>query len=103
LKEYTLLAALSVLLIIIIDHKSGICILRQKLYYVFFAVIIGFKLLVNGYLTRHIVMYNSQFFMGIRIGTIPLEDFLFGFSMVTLSIVCWEYFKKKREVMPHHT
>jgi lycopene cyclase domain-containing protein len=41
-------------------------------------------------------MYNSQFFMGIRIGTIPLEDFLFGFSMVTLSIVCWEYFKKKR-------
>jgi len=103
LKEYTLLATLSVLLIIIIDHKSGVCILRQKLYYVFFAVIIGFKLLVNGYLTRHIVMYNSQFFMGIRIGTIPLEDFLFGFSMVTLSIVCWEYFKKKREVMPHHT
>jgi len=49
------------------------------------------------------VMYNPQFFMGIRIGTIPLEDFLFGFSMVTLSIVCWEYFKKKREVMPHHT
>jgi len=103
LKEYTLLATLSVLLIIIIDHKSGVCILRQKLYYVFFAVIIGFKLLVNGYLTRHIVMYNSQFFMGIRIGTIPLEDFLFGFSMVTLSIVCWEYFKKKREALPHHT
>ena len=103
MKEYTLIAALSVLLIIIIDHKSGVCILRQKLYYVFFAVIIGFKLLVNGYLTRHIVMYNSQFFMGIRIGTIPLEDFLFGFSMVTLSIVCWEYFKKKREVLSHHT
>lgn len=103
MKEYTLLAALSVLVTIVIDHQSGVRILRQKLYYVFFAVIIGFKLLVNGYLTRHIVMYNPQFFMGIRIGTIPLEDFLFGFSMVTLSIVCWEYFKKKREVLPHHT
>ena len=94
LKEYTLLAALSVLVTIIIDHQSGVRILRQKLYYLFFAVIIGFKLLVNGYLTRHIVMYNPEFFMGIRIGTIPLEDFLFGFSMVTISIVCWEYFKK---------
>jgi lycopene cyclase domain-containing protein len=103
LKEYTLLAALSVLVTIMLDHQSGIRILRQKLYYAFFAVIIGFKLLVNGYLTRHIVMYNPQFFMGIRIGTIPLEDFLFGFSMVTISIVCWEYFKKRREVMHHHT
>jgi len=94
------LAAASVLVTIMIDETSGVRILRKKLYYVFFCVIIGFKLLVNGYLTRHIVMYNPQFFMGIRIGTIPLEDFLFGFSMVTLSIVCWEYFKKKR---PRHT
>jgi lycopene cyclase domain-containing protein len=102
LKEYTLLAVISVLLTIIVDQKSGVRVLRQKLYYVFFTVIIGFKILVNGYLTRHIVMYNPQFFMGMRIGTIPLEDFLFGFSMVTLSIICWEYFKKRRPLFHHH-
>jgi len=93
-KEYTVLAVFSVLATMALDRTSGVRVLRKKLYYIFFTVIIAFKLLVNGYLTRHIVMYNPQFFMGIRIGTIPLEDFLFGFSMVTISIICWEYCKK---------
>jgi len=54
-------------------------------------------MLVNGYLTgKQIVMYRPQFFLGLRIGSIPLEDFLFGFSMVTMTIIFWEYFKKKQ-------
>ncbi len=94
MKEYTILAVISVLATILIDYRSGVRILRTNRYYIFFSVIMVFKLLVNGYLTRHIVMYNPQYFLGIRIGTIPLEDFLFGFSMVTLSIICWEWCKK---------
>lgn len=55
-----------------------------------------FKLLVNGYLTgQYIVMYNPRFFLNVRIGTIPIEDFLFGFSMIAMTIIFWEYFKAK--------
>jgi len=96
MKEYTILAVVSVLLTFILDRALNIRILTQKGYYVFLLVILFFKFLVNGYLTgKEIVVYNPAFFLGIRIGSIPLEDFFFGFSMVTLTIIFWEYFKRR--------
>ena len=96
MKEYTLLAAASVVVAVLLDRKSGINLLRRGEYYIFLLVITGFKLLVNGYLTsKDIVLYDRRFFLGLRLGSMPLEDFLFGFSMITLCLVVWEYCKKK--------
>jgi len=97
MKEYTILAVISVFVTLFLDTFIGTRVLRRKEFYVFFLVILLFKFVVNGYLTgTNIVMYNSRFFLGIRLTTIPLEDFLFGFSMVTLTIIFWEYFKNTR-------
>jgi lycopene cyclase domain-containing protein len=97
MKEYTILSVAAVLLTVCLDKASRINLLKQKGYYAFILVILFFKMLVNGYLTgKQIVMYRPQFFLGLRIGSIPLEDFLFGFSMVTMTIIFWEYFKKKQ-------
>ena len=94
MKEYTVLAALSVLVTILLDRISGIMVLRRSEFYIFLLIILIFKMIVNGYLTgSNIVMYNPDFFLGLRIGSIPAEDFLFGFSMVTQTIIFWEYFK----------
>jgi len=96
MKEYTFLAFSSVFITIVIDKITKIKVLKKTQFYIFLLIILGFKILVNGYLTAtKIVMYNPAFFMGLRIGSIPLEDFLFGFSMVTLSVVFWEYFLKR--------
>jgi hypothetical protein len=38
-------------------------------------------------------MYNPDFFIGARVGSIPVEDFLFGFSMVLLVVMVWEKMK----------
>jgi len=96
MKEYTIISMFSVLLAIAIDRISGVRLLSRGRFYLFLWVIILFKLLVNGYLTGvGIVRYNPFFFMGLRIGSIPVEDFLFGFSMVTLTIVTWEYCLKE--------
>ena len=96
MKEYTILAICSVFAAIFVDKKTGMNILKRRLFFVFLAVIILFKLLVNGFLTgASVVIYNPQYFLGLRLGSIPLEDFLFGFSMVTMTIIFWEYFKKK--------
>jgi lycopene cyclase domain-containing protein len=100
MKEYTLLACLSVVVTILLDRISGMHVLRRRIYYIFFAVILCFKFFVNGYLTSWIVLYNPQQILGFRIGTIPVEDFLFGFSMVTMSIIFWEYFKEKKRATP---
>ena len=96
MKEYTILAVISVFLVIILDVKIKTRLLRKGEFWLFLFIIILFKLLVNGYLTgENIVMYNPNFFLGFRIGPIPLEDFLFGFSMVTINIISWECFKIK--------
>lgn len=96
MKEYTLIAISSVILTVLADKFTGINILKKKEFYLFILVIFGFKLLVNGYLTgANIVMYDPRFFLGLRLGSIPLEDFLFGFSMISLGIILWEFFKQK--------
>ncbi|MBM3255482.1 MAG: lycopene cyclase domain-containing protein [Candidatus Omnitrophica bacterium] len=97
MKEYTLIAAASVFLTLFLYKKSKLSLFKRKEYYLFLLVILFFKLLVNGYLTGEgIVRYNPRFFLGVRIGSIPFEDFLFGFSMVTQTIIFWEYFKKEK-------
>jgi len=98
MKEYTILAIISIVLTITLDIYTGVRILKRREYYIFLVIIFLFKLLVNGYLTQNIVMYNPTFFLGVRLGTIPVEDFLFGFSMVTMAIIFWEYFKKREQV-----
>jgi lycopene cyclase domain-containing protein len=97
MKEYTWLSFGSVIFTLLVDRWSKINILRKKSFYLFLALIFGFKLLVNGYLTgTHIVIYNEKYFLGLRLGSIPLEDFLFGFSMVSLGVIFWEVFKKTK-------
>ena len=96
MKEYTILAFISVIATLLLDRFSGIRVLRKKEFWLLLFIIFLFKLLVNGYLTgQNIVIYSPHFFLGIRLGTIPIEDFLFGFSMVTMTIILWEYFKGK--------
>ena len=98
MKEYTILAFLSVAITVSIDRAAKINILRNPYFYIYLLVIFCFKILVNGYLTgAGIFIYNPAYFLGFRIGSIPLEDFLFAFSMVTLTIVFWEYFLRRQK------
>jgi lycopene cyclase domain-containing protein len=92
--EYTAAAAVSALVVVVLDRWLGTRLLRQKGFWVFLAAMAGFMLVVNGYLTwRPIVIYREGAYLGIRLGTIPLEDFVFGFSLISLSVVLWEYFR----------
>ncbi|KPK97636.1 MAG: hypothetical protein AMJ95_08125 [Omnitrophica WOR_2 bacterium SM23_72] len=96
MKEYTILASISVLVTLLLDEVTGIRILKRKEFYVFLFIIFLFKFLVNGFLTgKNIVMYHPAYFLGLKLTSIPLEDFLFGFSMVTMTIIFWEVFKER--------
>lgn len=98
MKEYTVLALLSVVLTVVLDRLSGIRVLSRPHYYVFLLIVAGFKWLVNGYLTgQNIVIYDPRFYLGLRLGSIPVEDFLFGFSLITTAVIIWEYCKAVRQ------
>jgi lycopene cyclase domain-containing protein len=95
-KEYTIVAALSVILVVVLDRVLRTRLTSRAEFWVFIAVMFGFKVIFNGYLTwRPIVIYGPEFFLNIRMGTIPLEDFLFGFGMITLTVVLWEFARKR--------
>ena len=95
MKEYTLISVVAVVLTVLIARKSASRLFQRREFFIFLLIILFFKFLVNGYLTsRLIVIYNPRFFLNVRIGSIPVEDFLFGFSMVTITIVLWEHFKR---------
>ena len=63
-------------------------------------IIIPFFLLSNCFLTGSftdapVVWYNDAENFGKRIFTIPVEDALYGFLMIAMNIVLFEYFRKK--------
>ena len=92
--EYTVLAVLSVvgtLLVEVLWLRTGI--LRTAQYWLAMAIVYAFHVLVDGWLTKlsaPIVIYDEGQITGVRIPwDIPVEDYLFGFSMITLTLMLW--------------
>lgn len=92
--EYTVLAVLSVLLTVAVERfwlRTGV--FRSLQYWAAMAIVVGFQVPVDGWLTKlsaPIVIYDDAQTSGLRFPwDIPVEDFLFGFSMVTLTIMLW--------------
>jgi len=96
MKEYTILSIISVVFTVLLDKLLGVNLFKNKRFILFLFVIFLFKLVVNGFLTsKNIVIYNPKYYLGWRFTSIPVEDFLFGFSMVTVCIIFWQILKEK--------
>jgi lycopene cyclase domain-containing protein len=48
-------------------------------------------------ITEAIVRYNNQFNLGIRIWSVPIEDFFYGLAMVLLALTPYEFSRLKRK------
>lgn len=73
--------------------------LLQSFYITFIFMLIPF-FIVNGILTGtgiegNIVWYNDQENLGIRLGTIPIEDTVYAFSMILMNLSLFYKFKSK--------
>ena len=67
---------------------------RRTAYWLSMVIVIGFQILTDGWLTKlsaPIVIYDDRQTSGLRFPfDIPIEDFLFGFAMVTAVLLLWE-------------
>jgi lycopene cyclase domain-containing protein len=96
MKEYTLFAVGSSVAVVLLDRVLGTRVTTRRSFWVAMAIMFFFKIPSNGYLTwRPIVIYNPEYFLGIRLGTIPVEDFFYGFGLITLTLVLWEFFLRR--------
>jgi lycopene cyclase domain-containing protein len=71
----------------------------NRFYITFLVILIPF-FIVNGLLTgsfihQEIVWYNNVENLGIRIGTVPIEDAFYAFSMLYMALILIERFKVK--------
>jgi len=72
--------------------------ITRGIFWITYALILPFQLLTNWWLTsKNIVMYSSDQIIGRRLAGAPIEDLLFGFSMIVLSLALWEFFSKRAQ------
>jgi len=70
--------------------------LTRVIFWLTYALILPFQLLTNWWLTSNkIVMYEEAQIIGTRLAGAPIEDLLFGFSMIVLTLSLWDFFAKK--------
>ena len=70
--------------------------LLQHFFFTFLVMLIPF-FIVNGVLTgswieSQVVWYNNAENLGLRMGTIPVEDSIYAYSMILMNLFLFEYF-----------
>jgi lycopene cyclase domain-containing protein len=94
---YTEIAVMAVLLSIISDlFLIRTRLIRKAVFWTSYAIILPFQLVTNWWLTsRQIVTYNPDVIIGARLASAPLEDLLFGFSLILSVLSLWVYWGRK--------
>jgi lycopene cyclase domain-containing protein len=80
-------------------------LLRRKAFWASYVIILGFQLVVNGILTgRRLVVYapaavlggsTPHLLGGWRVAEAPVEDLLFGFSLVVQTLAWWVWWGRR--------
>ena len=96
MREYTIAAVVAVVVVVVVVElrflRTGL--LRTRAYWIALAICYTFMIAVNGWLTKlsaPIVLYDEDRMTGWRVPwDIPVEDYLFGYSLLTLTMLLWE-------------
>lgn len=91
---YTLPAVLAVGVVGVLELavlRTGL--FRKPAYWMTMVIVLGFQVPVDGWLTKlsaPIVIYNDDHNSGLRFPwDIPVEDFLFGWALITAVLLLW--------------
>jgi lycopene cyclase domain-containing protein len=88
---YSALAVTAVVAVVLADLLVfRTRMVTRRAFWVAYAIVVVFQLLMNGVLTGlGVVTYDPAAIWGPRIAYAPVEDLLFGFAMVTLTLASW--------------
>jgi lycopene cyclase domain-containing protein len=96
-KKYTLFSfsVMAIALIVTLFSKNSVI----RIFYITFLIILIPFLITNGILTGtlisgEVVWYNPGEITGIRLLTIPVEDIVYGFSLILINLLIMGYLQK---------
>lgn len=107
---YTALALSAVVVAVVLDLLVlRTALVSRRIFWTSYAIIVGFQLLTNGLFTGlRIVRYDGAAIIGTsttdatptflgdgRIAFAPLEDLLFGFGLVLVSLSLWVFWGRR--------
>lgn len=72
-------------------------------FYIIYGVLLIPFFIVNGVLTgswieEEVVWYNSEEFLNIRIGTIPIEDAFYGAELILMNLLIYKYLLNRKKI-----
>ncbi len=89
---YTGLTLIALGTVGVLDHALGTALLRMPRFWAFTVLVNGFTAVFNSYLTwRPVVHYGESHQVGVRIGTIPIEDFGYGLALCTATVILYQW------------
>jgi lycopene cyclase domain-containing protein len=88
---YTWSVLIAVAVVVVLDlGVLRTALVRRRAFWTAYAIVLFFQLIMNGLLTGlRIVRYDPARIVGLRLAFAPVEDLLFGFAMVTLTLSVW--------------
>ena len=94
---YSDIAIASLLFAVLFDlYGIKTQLLTKSVFWTSYAIIFPMQLITNWWLTsRNVVIYNPDAIIGRRLAGAPLEDLLFGFSLVLTVMSMWVYLGKR--------
>jgi len=94
---YSDIALYAVLFAVVTDlYFIRVQIITRGIFWLSYGLIFPFQLLTNRWLTsNHIVIYSPEQIIGVRVAGAPVEDLLFGFSMILLTLSFWEFYRAR--------
>jgi lycopene cyclase domain-containing protein len=95
---YTQLALSAVAVVLVWDVAIvRTALVRRKSFWISYAIMLGFQLIMNGVLAGvPVVRYAPSAITGHRIVYAPVEDLLFGFAMILLTLSTWVWLGRGR-------
>lgn len=95
--SYTLAALLGVVGAAAVDrYVLRTRLLTRPVFWATYPIVVFFQLLSNGILTgRNIVRYDPDAILGLRVAYAPVEDLLFGFALVLLTLSTWVWLGRR--------
>src|SRR3954454_19491184 len=95
--SYTAAALLGVGFAVVLDLVAlRTRLLCRKAFWTAYAIVLAFQLVVNGLLTGNdLVRYSGDDIVGWRVAYAPVEDLLFGSSLVVQTLAWWVWWGRR--------
>lgn len=94
---YTVLALLGLVGAVAVDVLVlRTRLVRRRVFWTAYGIVVFFQLVTNGVLTGlSVVRYDEDSILGPRLVFAPVEDLLFGFALVLLTLSTWVWLGRR--------